>query len=88
MLEMTALLERWQLDEAEVRRRIYRGQTPRDHERWHALWRLTRGWTAAVAEALGRDAHTIDRWAAVFAEGGPEALVFEQTGGFAPPPWT
>ena len=34
-----------------------------------------------VAEALGRDAHTISRWAVAFAEGGPAALVFEQTGG-------
>ena len=45
-------------------------------ERWHALWLLTQGWTAAaVAEALGRDAHTIGRWwAAAFAEGGPQNL--------------
>lgn len=34
-----------------------------------------------MAEALGRDAHTISRWAVAFAEGGPSALVFEQTGG-------
>ena len=43
------------------------------------------GWTAsAVAEALERDPHTIGRWAAAFGEGGPAALIFEQTGGSPP----
>ena len=36
------------------------------------------------AEALGRDAHTIGRWVAVFGEGGPGAMAFEQSGGFPP----
>ena len=40
------------------------------------------GWmAAAVVEALERDAHTIGQWARAFAEGGPKALVFEQSGG-------
>ena len=34
-----------------------------------------------MGRALERDAHTIDQWARAFAEGGPRALVFEQTGG-------
>ena len=34
-------------------------------------------------EALERDPHTIGRWVAAFGEGGPAALIFEQTG--APP---
>ena len=38
MLEMGALLERWRMDEAAVRRRMYRAPTPRERERWHA-WR-------------------------------------------------
>ena len=80
--EMRTLLERWRLDEDEVRRRIYRGRTPRERERWHAVRLLTQGWTAAaVAEALGRDAHTIGQWAKAFAEEGPAALSFEQSGG-------
>ena len=88
MTEMVALLERWRMDEAEVRRRVYRGSTPRERERWHAVWLLAQGWTAAaVAQALERDAHTIGQWAGAFAEGGPKALVFEQTGG-SPPRWT
>ena len=82
MMEMGPLLERWRMDEAEVRRRMYRAPTPRERERWHALWLLAQGWTAAaVARALERDAHTIGQWAEAFAEGGPRALAFEQSGG-------
>ena len=78
-------LEGWQLDLAGVRSRMYLAPTPRERERWHALWLLCRGLTAsATAQALGRDAHTIGRWAAAFGEGGPAALIFEQTGGFPP----
>ena len=79
---MGTLLERWQLDEAEVRRRMYRAPTPREREPWHAVWLLAQGWTAtAVGRALDRDAHTIGQWATAFMEGGPTALSFEQSGG-------
>ena len=55
------MLEHWKLDVKAVRERVYRAPTPRERERWHALWLLARGWSAAqVAEALERDAHTID----------------------------
>ena len=75
-------LERWQLDLAGVRSKMYLALTPRERERWHALWLLCRGMTAsATAQALGRDAHTIGRWATAFSEGGPAALIFEQSGG-------
>ena len=33
-----ALLVRWALDGAALRERIYRAPTPRERERWHALW--------------------------------------------------
>ena len=57
-------------------------------ERWYAVLLLAQGWTAAAkAEALERDPHTIGRWASAFGEGGPAALIFEQTGG-SPPPLT
>ena len=83
--EMGALLERWRLDEAEVRRRMYRGPTPGERERWHAVWLLAPGWTAAaVGRALDLDAHTIGQWATTFAEGGPKARSFEQSGGSPP----
>ena len=39
---------------------------------------------SATAQALGRDANTIGRWANVFSEGGPAALIFEQSGGSPP----
>ena len=54
--------------------------------RWHTIWLLAQGWTASgTAQALGRDPHTIGRWAAAFGEGGPAALIFEQSGGSPPP---
>ena len=63
MEEMGALLERWGMDEAEVRRRLYRAPTPWEREGWHALWLLAQDWAAAaVAHALERDAHTIGQW--------------------------
>ena len=87
MEEMVGLLKQWRMDEAEVRRRMYRAPTPRERERWHAVWLLVQGWTAAtVGQALEHDAHTIGQWVKAFAEGGPKALVFEQTGG-SPPRW-
>ena len=86
MDDVTAVLERWQMDARSVRERVYRASTPRERERWHALWLWSRGWSRAqVAEALDREAHTIGEWVDGFRERGPEGLVFEQTGG-APPP--
>ena len=51
MMEMGALLERWRMDEAEVRRRMYRAPTPRERERWHALWLLAQGGPVSRAAA-------------------------------------
>ncbi len=83
---MNELLERWKLDVRQVRERMYRAPTPRERERWHALWLLARGWSAAqVAEALERDPHTIGEWVAAFGRSGPAALAFEHTGGPPPP---
>jgi transposase len=65
---------------------VYGAPTPRERERWHAVWLLARGWTAAqVAEALERDAHTIGDWVEGFRQNGPTGLAFEQTGGSPPP---
>jgi transposase len=87
MDNMTELLQKWQLDLGKVRNNVYRSATPRERERWHALWLVARGWTAAqVAEALERDPHTIGEWLEAFRQAGPEGLVFEQGGG-SPPPW-
>ena len=79
-------LEQWQMDGRDLRRRMIWSPTPRERERWYALLLLTQGWTgSAVAEALERDPHTIGRWAVAFGEGGPAALIFEQSGGSPPP---
>ena len=43
MEEMGELLERWRMDEAEVRLRMYRALTPRERDRWHAVWLLAQG---------------------------------------------
>jgi len=86
MNDVLPLLNRWQLDVKAVREQVYRAPTPRERERWHALWLLARGWSAAqVAEALERDAHTIGDWLEDFRRQGPAGMSFEQTGG-APPP--
>jgi transposase len=86
MNDVLAMLGRWQLDAKAVRERMYRAPTPRERERWHAIWLLTRGWTAAqVAEALERDTHTIGDWVEELRQNGPQALAFEQTGGSRPP---
>jgi transposase len=88
MDDMLAVFKDWQLDAKAVRERMYRAPTPRERERWHAVWLLAQGWTSAqVAEALERDAHTIGEWAEALRRKGPTALAFEQTGG-APPPLT
>lgn len=88
MNEIAAAMERWHLDEKAVRERMYRAATPRERERWHAVWLLAQGWPAfRVAESLERDPHTIGEWLKAFTEGGGAALVFAQTGG-APPPST
>ena len=83
--ELEGFLERWQLDVDDVLRRMYQAPTPRERERWHALWLLAREWTAAeTGEALGWDPHTIGRWLSSFGNGGAEALIFEQSGGSPP----
>ncbi len=83
---MNDLLARWKLDARQVRERMYRAPTPRECERWHALWLQARSWSAAqVAQVLERDPHTIGEWVAAFGRSGPVALAFEQSGGSPPP---
>ena len=80
--EMDRSLEQWQMGVKDLRRRMILAPTPRERERWYAMLLLAQGLTAAAtAEALERDPHTVGRWAAAFGEGGPTALMFEQSGG-------
>ena len=86
--EKERFLEQWRMDATDLRRRMILAPTPREREGWYAILLLAQGLTAAAtAEALERDPHTIGRWASAFGEGGPAALIFEQTGG-SPPPLT
>ena len=79
--EIDQLLEQWEMSVRDLHRRMILGPTPRDRERWYAILLLAQGWTASsTAKALGRDPHTIGRWAAAFGEGGPEALIFHGEG--------
>ena len=79
--EIDRSLEQWQMGVKDLRRRMILAPTPRERERWYAILLLAQGLTAAAtAEALERDPHTIGRWALAFAESGPAALIFEQTG--------
>ena len=83
---MNEILDRWNLDERQVRDRMYGAPTARERERRHAVWLVARGWSAArAAEALERDAHTVGEWLAQFREHGPGGLSFVQSGGSPPP---
>jgi transposase len=85
MGDMREVLKHWTMGLGAVRERVYRAPTPRERERWHALWLLAGGWSAGqVAEALDRDPHTISEWLATFRQAGPAGLTFEQTGGSPP----
>jgi transposase len=83
--ELDEVLSRWQVDAATVREQMYRAATPRERERWHALWLALQGWSRArVARALGRDPHTVGSWLAAFRRDGPTALALGHTGGSPP----
>ena len=85
--EIDQSLEQWQMGVKDLRRRMILAPTPRERERWFAMLLLGQGLTAAAtADALERDPHTIGRWASAFGQGGPAALIFEQTGGSPPRP--
>ena len=84
MSDIQGELARWGLDAGQVRERVYRAATPRERERWHALWLLAQGWSAGSVAALARDAHTIGGGSPTSANTAT-ALAFEQTGGPPPP---
>jgi anti-sigma-K factor RskA len=84
--ELEEALRQWQVDAATVREQMYRAPTPRERERWHAVWLTLQGWSGArVATALGRDPHTVGDWLAAVRRDGPGVLAFVHTGGSPPP---
>ena len=65
--EIDRFLEQWQMNIRGLQRRTVLAPTPRERERWQAIWLLAQGWTASTtAGALERDPHTIRRWASAF----------------------
>jgi hypothetical protein len=86
MKELEDAVQHWALDIGQVREHVYRAPTPRERERWHALWLALQGWPQVrVAEALGHDPHTIGDWLAAFCRDGPAGMAFVRTGGSPPP---
>jgi transposase len=84
-MQSTDLLERWHLNLAHVRERMYEADRPRERERWHALWLVGQGWSQErAAQALDRDPHTIGVWLDAFRQRGPEGLRFDGSGGSPP----
>ncbi len=79
-------LGRGQLDVRAVREQMYRAPTPRERERWHAIWLVAHNWSLSqVAVALERDTRTVGGWLDDLRQRGPTALTFEQSGGSPPP---
>ena len=79
MNDISVRLEQRHMDVREARGHVYRAPTPRERERWHALWLLARGWSAVqVADALERDPYTIGDWLEGFRQGGAAGLVLER----------
>ena len=85
MNNISSLLKKWNVDMDYLRQQMYRSPTPRERERWHALWLAAQGWSNThIAEVLDRNPHTIGDWLALFRQQGPTSLAFEQTGGSPP----
>ena len=85
MNSILSLLKEWSVDMGYLRRQMYRASTPRERERWHALWLAAQDWSYThIAEVLGRNPHTIGDWLARFRQHGPIGLVFKQSGGSPP----
>ena len=84
MREMQGVLEQWQRDAGDLRRRMYWAPTPGSGTVACPMAFGPRLDCGGGGRGAGRDAHTIGRWVAVFGEGGPGAMAFEQSGGSPP----
>ena len=51
-------LEQWEMDAKALRRRMILAPTPRERERWYAVWLLAQGWTAAATAEAWSGTHT------------------------------
>ena len=86
MRDLQDALKRWHLDAHQVRERMYRALTPRERGRWHALWLLARGWSAAeVADALACAPSGAGRRPATAAMPSDQGDLFARHRGHQPP---
>ena len=85
--EIERCLEQWEMNAKDVHRRMILAPTPRERERWHAVWLLGAGLDSSGhgGGAGAGPPHHRTMGLAAFGEGGPAALIFEQTGGSPPP---
>jgi transposase len=84
MLELN--LAKWSQTPEDLRVAAMTADHARTRERFLALYELTqqgRG-ASAVARGAGRHQQTLIRWVHRYNESGPQALVFEYTGGLPP----
>src|SRR4051794_16505975 len=76
---------RWEQTVADLRHLALTAAHPRSRERFLALHEIAQGSCAtAVAERTGRRAQTVMGWLHAYNEHGPEALMYQRTGGRPP----
>jgi len=79
-------LAKWNQSPDDLRQEATNAAHARTRERFLALYELAqqgRG-ASAMARRVGRHLQTVIRWAHLYNEAGPQALVFEHTGGVPP----
>lgn len=76
---------RWNQSPEELRRLAVEAEHTRTRERFFALYEISQGGCATQVGLGGqRNAQTVMKWVHWYNERGPEALVFERTGGRPP----
>jgi hypothetical protein len=77
--------QRWDQTIADLRDLALSAAHPRSRERFLALHEIAEGDCAtAVGERTGRRAQTVMGWLHAYNEHGPEALIYQRTGGRPP----
>ena len=67
---MNDMLGSWQLDVKAVRERMHGAPTARERERWHAIWLLAPGWSAAQVAMAASSASSGCKWSRMVPKGG------------------
>ena len=84
--EIGRFLEQWEMNAKDLHRRMILAPTPREQERWHAIWLLAQGWTAsATAEVLDRDPPHHRAMGVSLRRGSAGVLDIRADRGFPPP---